>query len=422
MRPRSRLLPALVFALTLCGVWPASAGVHWTFAPMVDIARDPRWGRIAEGSGEDPYLGSAMAAARVRGFQGKDPRAPDAVLATVKHFAAYGGAEGGRDYNTVDLSERTLREVYLPPYHAAIDAGAGSVMTSFNEIGGIPSTASPWLMTTLLRRGWGFKGVVVSDWTAINELLNHGVAGTRADAGKLALGAGLLPRRRRPKGRRDPARRDQSPRRQRERRIRERLRHHRHDDRGVRRGRRRCETGRRRRPGPGRSGRHERRGREPRRPRSARRAAAVARGRSRRRHARGARRHERPAPDHTVGRGARARDRRVVVPGSRGRPRARRRAVRRREPERQAARHVPARGGANPALLQPQKHRTPHRTGEVHLQVHRPARDAAVSLRPRLELYDVRLLGPETQRAQHPARPHAARVGHGDQHRHAAWR
>jgi len=169
----------------------AAAGLHWTFAPMVDIARDPRWGRIAEGSGEDPYLGSAMAAARVRGFQGADPRAPDAVLATVKHFAAYGDAEGGRDYNTVDLSERTLREVYLPPYHAAIDAGAGSVMTSFNEIGGIPSTASPWLMTTLLRREWGFKGFVVSDWTAINELLNHGVAGTRADAGKLALEAGV---------------------------------------------------------------------------------------------------------------------------------------------------------------------------------------------------------------------------------------
>src|SRR5256886_10120908 len=121
----------------------AAAGVHWTFAPMVDIARDPRWGRITEGSGEDPYLGSALAAARVRGFQGKDLRAPDAVLATVKHFAAYGGAEGGRDYNSVDLSERTLREGYLPPYHAAIDAGAGSVMTSFNEIGGNPSPPRP---------------------------------------------------------------------------------------------------------------------------------------------------------------------------------------------------------------------------------------------------------------------------------------
>src|SRR5437870_7643274 len=169
----------------------AAAGVHWTFAPMVDIARDPRWGRIAEGSGEDPYLGSAMAAARVRGFQGTDPRAPDAVLATVKHFAAYGGAEGGRDYNTVDLTERTLREVYLPPYRAALDAGAATVMTSFNEIGGIPSTASPWLMTTLLRREWGFRGFVVSDYTAVAELRNHGVAGSRADAGKLALEAGV---------------------------------------------------------------------------------------------------------------------------------------------------------------------------------------------------------------------------------------
>jgi len=169
----------------------AAAGLHWTFAPMVDIARDPRWGRIAEGSGEDPYLGSAMAAARVLGFQGADPRAPDAVLATVKHFAAYGGAEGGRDYNSVDLSERTLREVYLPPYQAALKAGAGSVMTSFNEIGGIPSTASPWLMTTLLRREWGFRGLVVSDWTAVAELLNHGVAGSRAEAGKLALEAGV---------------------------------------------------------------------------------------------------------------------------------------------------------------------------------------------------------------------------------------
>src|SRR5436309_3491522 len=158
------------------GLEAAAAGISWTYAPMVDIARDPRWGRIAEGSGEDPYLGSAMAAARVRGFQGADPRAPDAVLATVKHFAAYGGAEGGRDYNTVDLSERTLREVYLPPYRAALDAGAATVMTSFNEIGGSPSTASPWLMTTLLRREWGFRGFVVSDWTAVAELMSHGDA------------------------------------------------------------------------------------------------------------------------------------------------------------------------------------------------------------------------------------------------------
>src|SRR6266516_2711720 len=182
---------AVQAAAHVAGREAAAAGVHWTFAPMVDIARDPRWGRIAEGSGEDPYLGSAMAAARVRGFQGTDPRAPDAVLATVKHFAAYGGAEGGRDYNTVDLSERTLREVYLPPYRAALDAGAATVMTSFNEIGGLPSTASPWLMTTLLRREWGFRGFVVSDYTAVAELRNHGVADSRAEAGKLALEAGV---------------------------------------------------------------------------------------------------------------------------------------------------------------------------------------------------------------------------------------
>ena len=169
----------------------AAAGVNWTFAPMVDIARDPRWGRIAEGAGEDPYLGSAMAAARVRGFQGRDLRAPDAVLATVKHFAAYGGAEGGRDYNTVDASERTLREIYLPPYRAAVDAGAGSIMTSFNEIGGIPSHANRWLVTTLLRDEWRFPGFVVSDWTGVEELRNHGVAGSRADAGKVALEAGV---------------------------------------------------------------------------------------------------------------------------------------------------------------------------------------------------------------------------------------
>src|SRR5216110_2294775 len=173
------------------GLEAAAAGIDWTYAPMVDIARDPRWGRIAEGSGEDPYLGSALAAARVRGFQGRDLRAPDAVLATVKHFAAYGGAEGGRDYNTVDLSERTLREIYLPPYRAGVDAGAGSIMTSFNEIGGIPSHASRWLVTTLLRDEWKFRGFVVSDWTGIEELLAHGVAGSRADAGKLGLDAGV---------------------------------------------------------------------------------------------------------------------------------------------------------------------------------------------------------------------------------------
>jgi beta-glucosidase len=168
----------------------AAAGVNWTFAPMVDIARDPRWGRIAEGAGEDPYLGSRLAAARVRGFQGEH-FGPGTVLATAKHFAAYGAAEGGRDYNTVDVSERTLRQVYLPPFRAAVGAGVGSVMASFNEIGGVPSSANRWLLTSVLRHEWGFPGLVVSDWTAVDELQRHGVAQSRAAAGALALEAGV---------------------------------------------------------------------------------------------------------------------------------------------------------------------------------------------------------------------------------------
>ncbi len=161
-----------------------AAGLNWTFAPMVDIARDPRWGRIAEGSGEDPYLGSVLAAARVRGFQ-------ETLLATAKHFAAYGAAEAGRDYNTVDVSERTLREIYLPPFQAAVNAGVASIMSAFNEIAGVPSTASPWLTDTVLRQQWGFNGFVVSDWTSIEELRAHGIAASRAEAGRLALAAGI---------------------------------------------------------------------------------------------------------------------------------------------------------------------------------------------------------------------------------------
>ena len=159
-------------------------GINWTFAPMVDVARDPRWGRIAEGSGEDPYLGSVLAAARVRGFQ-------ESILATAKHFAAYGGAEAGREYNTVDVSDRTLREIYLPPFKAAVDAGVASIMSAFNEIGGVPSSGSPWLTDTLLRREWGFNGLVVSDWTSVLELIQHGVAGSQAEAGERALEAGV---------------------------------------------------------------------------------------------------------------------------------------------------------------------------------------------------------------------------------------
>ena len=170
-------------------------GLHWTFAPMVDIARDPRWGRIVEGAGEDPWLGSVMAAARVRGFQGGDHGvnlgASDAMLATVKHFAAYGGAEGGRDYNSVELTERTLWETYLPPYEAAVKAGAATVMTSFNDIGGTPAHSSDWLLGDVLRGRWGFKGLVVSDWGGIAELINHRVAANRGEAGILALRAGV---------------------------------------------------------------------------------------------------------------------------------------------------------------------------------------------------------------------------------------
>ncbi|HEX7653521.1 MAG TPA: glycoside hydrolase family 3 N-terminal domain-containing protein [Verrucomicrobiae bacterium] len=169
----------------------AAAGLNWTFAPMVDIARDPRWGRISEGAGEDPYLGSAIARARVRGFQGTDLTAPDSVLACVKHFAAYGAAEAGRDYNTVDMSERKLRETYLPTYKAAVDAGALSVMTSFNELNGTPATANRWLMQQILRDEWGFPGFIVTDYTAINEMVAHGSAADEADAGRQALNAGI---------------------------------------------------------------------------------------------------------------------------------------------------------------------------------------------------------------------------------------
>jgi beta-glucosidase len=178
-------------AARVAAVEAAAGGVQWTFAPMVDIARDPRWGRIVEGSGEDPFLGSALAAARVRGFQGADLADSLTVAATLKHFAAYGGAEAGRDYNTVDISERTLRDVYLPPFHAGVCVGAESVMPSFNEISGVPSHANHHLITDILRNEWGFDGVVVSDYTGIMELLHHGIAADSAEAARLALHAGV---------------------------------------------------------------------------------------------------------------------------------------------------------------------------------------------------------------------------------------
>jgi beta-glucosidase len=169
----------------------AAAGLHWTFAPMVDIARDARWGRIVEGAGEDPYLGSAMAAARVRGFQGTDLGDSLTIMATAKHFVAYGAAEAGRDYNTVDISERTLREIYLPPFRAAVDAGAGSVMGAFNEISGIPMHAHEQLNNRVLRDEWGWDGLYVSDYTGIMELIPHGVAADSTHAGILGLTAGV---------------------------------------------------------------------------------------------------------------------------------------------------------------------------------------------------------------------------------------
>ena len=168
-----------------------AGGVHWTFAPMVDIARDPRWGRIMEGSGEDPYLGSVMARARVRGFQRNDLAADSTVLATAKHLVAYGDAEAGRDYNTVDLSRRTLHEIYLPPFYAALDAGAGSVMPGFNEIGGVPMHAHDRLIDGLLRETWDWHGLVVSDYTAVWELTNHGIAANDLSAGIQAIRAGV---------------------------------------------------------------------------------------------------------------------------------------------------------------------------------------------------------------------------------------
>lgn len=183
-------LEAIEQGARIAAVEASSAGVNWTFAPMVDIARDPRWGRIMEGAGEDPYLGSLVAVARVKGFQGNDLSANNTIVACAKHYAAYGAAEGGRDYNTVDISERTLRDVYLRPFKAAAEAGCGTFMNSFNEIGGIPSTGNPHLLRDILKGEWNFRGFVVSDWGSVGEMINHGVAANKADAAALAATAG----------------------------------------------------------------------------------------------------------------------------------------------------------------------------------------------------------------------------------------
>ena len=165
-------------------------GINWTFSPMVDISRDPRWGRISEGSGEDPYLGSRIARAMVTGYQGNDLSATNTMLACVKHFALYGAPEAGRDYNTVDMSRVTMYNVYFPPYKAAVDAGVGSIMASFNEVEGIPATGNYWLQNQVLRKEWGFKGLNVTDYTGIKEMIEHGVGDMQASSA-LALRAGV---------------------------------------------------------------------------------------------------------------------------------------------------------------------------------------------------------------------------------------
>jgi beta-glucosidase len=169
----------------------ASAGQHWTFAPMVDIARDPRWGRVMEGSGEDPYLGSILAVARVKGFQGTDLSDKTTILACAKHYAGYGNAQAGRDYYTTDISENSLREVYLPPFKATADAGVATFMSAFNDLNGIPATGNKYLIHDILKTEWAYKGMVVSDWGSISEMIPHGIASNKYEAGDLAFNAGV---------------------------------------------------------------------------------------------------------------------------------------------------------------------------------------------------------------------------------------
>jgi len=183
-------IEAIEKSARIAAIEASAAGINWTFAPMVDIARDPRWGRIMEGAGEDPYLGSLIAAARVRGFQGANLAQPDTILACAKHYAAYGAAEAGREYNTADMSLIRLWEVYLPPFKAAVDAGVGSVMLGFNELNGIPTSANKYLVTDVLKNKWRFPGFTVSDYGSFSELINHGYAADRAGAAELSINAG----------------------------------------------------------------------------------------------------------------------------------------------------------------------------------------------------------------------------------------
>ena len=184
--------PAMVEAVSRISAQEAvTAGVRWFYSPMVDISRDPRWGRTQEGAGEDAYLGAAMARAYILGYQGKDLSQPDTVAASVKHFAAYGAAEAGREYNTTDMSLSRLQQDYLPPYKAAVKAGAATMMSAFNALNGVPASANRFLMQDVLRNEWGFNGFVVSDYTAVMELRNHGIANDAATATRKAITAGV---------------------------------------------------------------------------------------------------------------------------------------------------------------------------------------------------------------------------------------
>ena len=189
-------IPVIEKSARIAATEATADGLNWAFSPMVDIARDPRWGRIAEGAGEDPYLGSQIAAAMVRGYQGNELGKNNTLMACVKHYALYGAAESGRDYNTTDMSLVRMYEEYLPPYKAAVDAGVATVMSSFNDVNGIPATANKFLMTDVLRKQWGFKGFVVTDYTAINEMVAHGIGDDKGNGGlqavsALALNAGI---------------------------------------------------------------------------------------------------------------------------------------------------------------------------------------------------------------------------------------
>lgn len=183
-------MKAIEESARIAAVEASADGISWTFSPMVDVSRDPRWGRVSEGNGEDPFLGAAIARAMIRGYQGKDMSRNDEIMACVKHFALYGASEAGRDYNTVDMSRQRMFNEYMLPYQAAVEAGVGSVMASFNEVDGVPATGSKWLMTDVLRKQWGFDGFVVTDYTGINEMIDHGM-GDQQTVASLALNAGV---------------------------------------------------------------------------------------------------------------------------------------------------------------------------------------------------------------------------------------